>query len=426
MLIGQQAITKVDRDNRQQDGRQESVFNTFTPGHGFDIILGRPTNNSVTLSVLSYLTAEVYVAYSAPGESAARTTPISLIKNEPAEIILDNLKASTLYHYLICYRPSGANTCIESDKFHFQTQRSRNEGFTFTITADSHLDQNSDPLTYKATLLNALGDSADFHIDLGDTFMTDKYRGDYREALAQYIAQRYYFGLLCNSSPLFFVQGNHDGESGQKLNGKSDNMAVWSNLTRREYFPNPFPNDFYTGNSKEEPFVGRPENYYAWEWGNALFVVLDPFWNTPREGADLPWERTLGKRQYDWLKTTLENSRAIFKFVFIHNLVGGTDLKGRARGGTEVAGLCEWGGRNSDGTEGFHDHRQGWDMPIHKLLVKNNVAVVFHGHDHRNLSVHTAAGCKRIRQHPAGRRVWLQQRGDYERPRLYADPGFGE
>jgi len=235
---------------------------------------------------------------------------------------------------------------------------------------------------YKNTLISASADSSDFHIDLGDTFMTDKYRENYKDALSQYIAQRYYFGLLCSSSPLFFVQGNHDGEAGQRLNGNGENMTVWSTITRNKYFPNPYPDGFYSGNNTNEPFVALPLNYYSWEWGNSLFIVLDPYRYTPHEGMENPWARTLGKNQYDWLKSTLENSKAKFKFVFIHNLVGGADLKGKARGGSEVAEYYEWGGLNQNGSQGFKDHRPDWEMPIHSLLVKNRVTAVFHGHDH--------------------------------------------
>jgi hypothetical protein len=68
---------------------------------------------------------------------------------------------------------------------------------------------------------------------------------------------------------------------------------------------------------------------------------------------------TLGRDQYDWLKTTLENSSAKFKFVFAHNLVGGFDLGtvGNMRGGTEAAGFYEWGGKNPDGSWGFDQNR---------------------------------------------------------------------
>ena len=80
------------------------------------------------------------------------------------------------------------------------------------------------------------------------------------------------------------------------------------------------------------------------------------------------------------MKTTLEGSQAKWKFVFIHQLIGGADKDGR--GGVEVAGYYEWGGKNADGTWGFDQQRPGWGTPIHQLLVENHVTAVFHGHDH--------------------------------------------
>ena len=37
---------------------------------------------------------------------------------------------------------------------------------------------------------------------------------------------------------------------------------------------------------------------------------------------------------------------------------------------------------NADGSDGFKEHRPGWAMPIHDLLVRRGGVVVFHGHDH--------------------------------------------
>ncbi|MEI8272822.1 MAG: metallophosphoesterase [Paludibacter sp.] len=366
------------RKDKSGDNREEAVFNTVVPTHPFDIILGRPTANSITLSILCYKPASGQVEYWNITDKKLKTKLINFESTKPTEILLSDLQSDKQYFYRLIFE----NCKTVSDIFRFHTQRQKNSNFSFTITADSHLDENAAVENYKTTLLNAAADSADFHFDLGDTFMTDKYREQYKNAFNQYIAQRYYFGLLCSSAPLFFVLGNHDGESGQRLNGTENNPTVWSNLTRKTYFPNPLPNNFYTGDSSELPFIGLPQDYYAFEWGNAQFIVLDPFLFTPRSGMDNPWDRTLGKTQYDWLKATLENSKATFKFVFIHNLVGGVDLKGRARGGAEVAGLYEWGGKNPDGTNGFPEHRPGWEMPIHDLLLKNHVSVVFHGHDH--------------------------------------------
>ena len=366
------------RKAKSVDNREESVFNTVVLDHPFDVILGRPTANSITLSILSYKPASGQVEYWNSVDKKLKTKPLNFETGKPNEILLTDLQSDTQYFYRIIFE----NGKSVSTVYRFHTQRSKNSNFTFTITADSHLDQNTDTAIYKTTLLNAASDSADFHFDLGDTFMTDKYHNQYKDAFNQYVAQRYYLGLLCNSAPLFFVLGNHDGETGQRLNGTENNSTVWSNRMRTKYFPNPLPNDFYSGNTHPEPFVGLPQDYYAFEWGNAQFIVLDPFWFTPRVGNDNPWDRTLGKAQYEWLKSTLEKSKASFRFVFIHNLVGGVDVKGKARGGAEIAGFYEWGGKNQDGTDGFKQHRPDLEMPIHDLLRKYRVTSVFHGHDH--------------------------------------------
>ncbi len=87
----------------------------------------------------------------------------------------------------------------------------------------------------------------------------------------------------------------------------------------------------------------------------------------------------MGKTQYDWFSNTLKTSTAKYKFVFIHQLVGGDN---QGRGGVELAKLYEWGGNNTDGSYGFTSHRPGWSKPIHDLLVENHVTIVFKGHDH--------------------------------------------
>ena len=54
------------------------------------------------------------------------------------------------------------------------TVRSAGKEFCFAIQADSHLDQGVTPEAYERTLLNIRESGADFLVDLGDTFMTDK------------------------------------------------------------------------------------------------------------------------------------------------------------------------------------------------------------------------------------------------------------
>lgn len=353
---------------------QNSACNDV-PAQPFDLILGRPSSSSVTVSVLCYEDTAGCIAYGTrKGNLASTTQTRPFRRGEPQELILSGLLPNTRHYYQ--FRSALANS-IECC---FHTARLLGNDFTFTVTADSHLDENTDPLIYRQALANALADNPDFHIDLGDTFMTEKH--DNREnAARQYLAQRYYFGQLSHSAPLFLAQGNHDGESPRGRGADADGLAVWSNMMRKRYFPNPIPDGFYTGNAAKHPEAGLLQDYYAWNWGDALFVVLDPYWFTQSQrGQSDNWKRTLGSEQFRWFKQTLETSRAKFKFVFIHHLVGGSD--GQGRGGSEAAPFYEWGGRNSDGSDGFQQFRPGWPMPIHTLLVQNHVAMVFHGHDH--------------------------------------------
>ena len=342
-----------------------------------DVILGRPTASSIVLSVMRHdRDGPVRIAHGLrENDPTARTTVLPLKKDQPLELTLDKLAPNTRYSYRVMDADSGQSLVNGS----FHTARPSGGPFVFTITADSHLDTNTDAALYQRTLANAKADAPDFHIDMGDTFMTGKHENR-ENAFVQYRAQRVHFGAMGSSVPLFLVLGNHDGEESRQRRDGANSLAVWSNGMRKRYFPNPLPDAFYSGNTQPDPFAGMLQDYYAWQWGDALFVVLDPYWHGEGRRGEEPWELTLGHEQYQWLKRTLEASRVRFKFVFVHQLVGGFGRQGR--GGVEAAGFGEWGGQNSDRTAGFKTHRPGWEMPIHALLARHGVNAMFHGHDH--------------------------------------------
>jgi hypothetical protein len=169
------------------------------------------------------------------------------------------------------------------------------------------------------------------------------------------------------------------------LDGTPNNVAVWAQNARNSLYSQPAPDGFYTGNTEQVNYIGLLRNYYAWTWGDALFVVIDPYWesqvcvdNPFNGGAKRTnlWDITHGDSQYQWLKTTLEQSRSKFKFVFAHHVMG------TGRGGIELAGQYEWGGKNGNGTWGFTSNRAGWGSPIHQLMAANKVSIFFQGHDH--------------------------------------------
>lgn len=410
-----------------------TAFKTEVPLRSIDVVLARPTHDSITVSVACYEQQphEGYVEFRRDDAAPiTRTSLQPLPTGTPVLFTLDGLSPDTAYVYRVRYRPAAgggtaAGEFVSTEYFTFHTPRAKDQSFSFAMQADSHLDQGVEPKMYEQTLANMLASKPDFMIDLGDTFMTDKRGKEFKNALAQYDAQRYYFSGIAHSVPLFMVLGNHDGEKG--TSGKSaDDIGPWSFAQRTSRFPPPSTGagplgsqggdgTFYTGSTAMKDGVGS--HYYAFEWGDALFIVLDPYWSTtdrirgggggnrgagggergggvgsggqggprsndePLKPTDSSWTSTLGRTQYDWLTRTLEGTKAKYRFVFIHHLVGGMG-GAESRGGVESSPYFEWGGKNADGTPGFAQHRAGWTMPIHDLLVKHNVSAVFHGHDH--------------------------------------------
>jgi len=390
----------------------------------YNILLGRPSANSIVLSVLPKDDIIFFIEYGNNKNNLTnKSTELRLEKRKPIEITLKSLAANERYYYRACYQYT-VNSSFTKDSIRtFHTQRKKGTDFTFTITADSHLGtaKHCDPALYQITLNNVANDNPDLHFSLGDDFRASKVNEpDYNKIEALYHTQREYLGTLCHSVPYFFILGNHEMEAKAFFDGTDNCLAAWSEKARTAFIPNPIPDHFYSGNKRQDKNEVLRQNYYAFEWGDVLFLTLDVFWYSNISAADEEmreqnkvkndgltkeermkerenrekekeanrlnknnkqnhkdqWNFTIGKEQYDWLVNTLENSQAKYKFVLGHHVLGS------CRGATEWANTFEWGGKNRRGINEFHNERPGWKMPIHELFVKNKVTAFFQGHDH--------------------------------------------
>lgn len=350
----------------------------------YNIILGRPTNNSVTASILFGQDVQYYLEFGAQaGTYSGNTTTAAATANVPVEVDMTGLTADTKYYYRLRYKAAGSSSFSASIEYSFHTQRASGSSFTFTIEADEHLyDIKGVKNLYQVCLNNQAADKPDFMLSLGDIFGDDHYPNTITSSDVDYLHKFYrqYLGSITHSVPFYVCLGNHEGENDFYLaQNPPNNLAVWSTLWRKYYYPNPYPNSFYSGNSNSEGYgMGQPENYYSWKWGDALFVVLDVY-RDQCDTSDKPgaWAWTLGKPQYDWLKTTLETSTSKYKFVFAHH------VRGQGRGAITNAKLYEWGGYEQNGTSyTFTSKRPGWAKPIQQLFKDNNVTIFFQGHDH--------------------------------------------
>jgi hypothetical protein len=181
---------------------------------------------------------------------------MDLEKGKPREIILERLKPDTRYYYQLHDAKADKSLPGGEEVRTFHAQRQPGSTFVFTVQADSHLDGNASPELYRRMLANTLADLPDFHIDLGDTFMTDKHPS--RDSAAkQYLAQRYYLGLIGQSAPVFLVLGNHDGEDGKLLRGGCGRLGGLVKYNAEAILPKPCPRWLLYRQRDERP-ASRP------------------------------------------------------------------------------------------------------------------------------------------------------------------------
>jgi len=378
----------------------------------FTIVLGQPTDRSITVNARADSALEWYFEYgvksgnyTAQTKSAAATVDPNFKGFYLGQAVMSGLQADTQYYYRMQYRAAGSSDAFTAGaEYSFHTQRLPGSTFVFCVQGDSHPEREKqmfDGNLYKQTLSAATAARPDFYITNGDDFSVDTLQTPYTSATVsgRYTLQLPYFDLLSRTSALFLGTGNHEETSLANLNLPTDaangnQVPVWAQNARNLYYPMPGPADaitgtFYTGNTTNVKGIGLLRDYYAWTWGDALFVVIDPYWGSPAQvdtglggqnggttkTNDL-WQVTHGDAQYQWLKQTLEQSKAKWKFVFAHHVMG------TGRGGVEIADEYEWGGNDAKGVSQFAAKRPTWAMPIHQLFVANKVTAFFHAHDH--------------------------------------------
>ena len=382
-----------------------------------NILLGRPTDDSVTANVIPEQSGEISFEYgTTSGVYGNQTSAVPCTINVPVKAVISGLSSNTKYYYRMRFRATGGDPWTPGNEHTFLTQRAIGSTFTFTITSDSHVNiLMGSAATWAQTLNRVANNHPDFHLDLGDTVaMRSVSAGDVAGAEAAYKFQRTTtggngtFNLISNSAPIFLAAGNHEQQEGWHLlspPATPNSLPVIGTNAMKKYFLNPVPDAFYSGDVNTYSYLTGDqlrENYYAWTWGDALFVVIDPYWfsttkpyvsdpgggETDATGSGDSWDWTLGQEQFNWFKQTIEGSNAKFKFVFSHQMTADGSLSGQedyGHGGANHAHFVEWGGYNEDGTTwGWDTERPGWgSQPIHQMMVANGVSAFFHGHDHQ-------------------------------------------
>ncbi len=388
---------KLERRGGQNPGRSRDYPLPAKAWAEGSIIQGNVTDSSSEFAIHFKSDAEATLEYGAASSTfVLKSQRLSLKAGVPLQTKLTGLKPSTAYAYRLSFKKSGQSAVEFSPTYRIQTQRKPGEEFMFFVQGDSHperMGKMNVPSLYERTLLTAEAQKPDLFICLGDDFSVDTLRERTKQTVeGVYTKQVPYLGLVGHSVPIYLVNGNHEQASKANLNGSPNSLGVWAQNARNRNFVQPAPDGFYTGNAEPVEHIGLLRNYFAWTWGDALFVTIDPYWhsatavdNSAGKGPKAEgggkrnrnlWDITLGDAQYKWLTKTLLESKAKYKFVFAHH------VNGTGRGAIENATLYEWGGKDPRGGDLFKSKRPGWELPIHQLFVKAGVSIFFQGHDH--------------------------------------------
>lgn len=332
-----------NQEKKKKDADYNQIQDTKPESLDGGILLGNPTEDSITLSIYSNKEVEIYIEYGLHTDKLdLRSETKTINAHSLTEITLEELQPATQYFY---------RSSLHSITGTFVTAKPAGTPFSFVIEADPHFDDASSIEVYKQALQEIKSLQPDFMIDLGDASMAEKLSKTNDKIIERFQLVRSYWDDIGNSVPIFMVLGNHDGEAGWNSSFIGD--------IRDDYFINP---------------KGLTDYIYSFTWGDVRIISINPYEFHKKKPKGDNWEWSLGKEQYDWLEETLQNNRSKHTLLFIHNLVGG--ISKANRGGKDAASQYEWGG------DEFHTYRPGWKQPIHDMLVEYGVDIVFHGHDH--------------------------------------------
>lgn len=333
--------------------------------------LGCPTQKSMTINLVGGEDPiTCYIRYAnntleKPGWQ--QTESIFIAALTPKEIVLKNLIPETEYRYQVYARKekeSDFEVVVENS---FRTQKISRSSFSFAMFSDSHINPFKKA---RYSVLNRITSSIlarkpDIALMLGDNIQTFASHGgpmtEKRFGPVLYAHLRHAIGDVPSIIPIFNVMGNWEGENGWH----SKEKRQWAREARLSFIPTPGVKTYPEGGSSNG-------DYYGFNWGAALFLVLNVTGYTIPDHAmhspiGKPDDWSLGEKQKQWLYGRLSHSEAKWKFLFIHHTVAGNagdDVNSRyGRGGGRAANVGE-------------------QATIHKWMKEFNVQALFYGHDH--------------------------------------------
>ena len=320
-------------------------------------------------------------------ETVPRTNVTGAIKTD-----LTGLSPDTIYHYRITWMENGVS--LNGRDRTFRTARNRGSPFTFVVTADTHWLKAADYYDKMVGILKPVLESAgaDFWVDLGDFVEADigvYWTQDHAHAL--YTRALWGINPIAHSLPFIPVVGNHEminqyyGTDGcpfgaglldircQDVTGirYGTPLSEYQGSARAAFFP------LYShGIASLDPDY---KTFFAWEWGDALCIALDPYLYTTEYPTRCDGTKpvfTLGEAQKNWLLDLLRNDNHTWVFIFMHQHGGQSPRTQFFDAGGKKVEECY--GRGGAATVPYAIQLEEW---IRSAADHDNI-IVFLSHDH--------------------------------------------
>jgi len=205
------------------------------------------------------------------------------------EVKLTGLAAQSSYRYRVCWETAdGKGLTPASPEYTFTTAVRGRSPFSFAVYGDTRW--NHGPSRHGSVARAVLRSKPGFVVNTGDIVMGKRGYEEYGPEFFGPAAE------LLASVPYYVAIGDHEGR-----------------FVGRKWFDRLFS-------------YSKKETYYSFDYGNGHFVVLDPSIAADGGPGIHP-----GTEQYEWLVDDLSESKAEWRFVFLHYPVYTTVDRGSSR-----------------------------------------------------------------------------------------------
>lgn len=258
----------------------------------------------VAFDIESNITADL--AFTVEDTAGNKIGEKKLAGKERFSFRIDNLNPGDEYKYhFILSHPDNPEIKYTSSRYSFTPSKPQRQAFRFGFMSDSRSGHKSSGLdnyngvayeTLKPLTIQAQQHDLDLFLFGGN--LIEGSTSDRHEAQLQFQTWMQAMAPIWNSMPVYPGVGNHDATAPQNVHTLEDSMeSLW-----RELFVLPT-----NGPLNPRGVPDYLENVYAVDYGDAMFLILNPYYNISNIGRSGAYNKII-EEQLTWLEAYLRRA----------------------------------------------------------------------------------------------------------------------